>query len=180
MSDKWKPSVTTRRQMIGLTAWVFDPTGFFCPFVLKGKLLFQEATNLSQDWDDPLPENIRKAFDEWQRELPELQNIQIPRWVATPETTGREKELHTFCDASEDGYGCSTYEQTIAPDATVHVALLDAKASVVPKEMKRQALKDQECHNGSIPRLELNAARLGAERCETMEYSSPSKYRTNQ
>jgi hypothetical protein len=92
---------------------------------------------------------------------------------------GGEKELYTFCDVSEDGYRCSTYEQTIAPDGTVQVALLNAKASIFPKEMKRQALKDQECHNGSIPRLELNVARLGAERCEFIEYSSPSKYRKN-
>jgi hypothetical protein len=40
---------------MGITACVFDPTGFFCPFVLKGKMLFQEATNLGLDWHDQLP-----------------------------------------------------------------------------------------------------------------------------
>jgi hypothetical protein len=59
--------------------------------VLKGKLLFHKATNLGLDWDNPLPEDIRIAFDEWSCRLPELQNIQIPRWVATPE--GRKRSI---------------------------------------------------------------------------------------
>ena len=142
ISDRCKTPVTTRRQMMGLTACVFDPLGFFCPFVLKGKLLFQKAMNLGLDWDDPLPEDIRADFDEWHRMLPDLQNIRIPRWVATPETAGGEKEIHTFCDASADGYGCASYERTIGPDGTAHLSLLYAKARVVPKEMRKQALKD--------------------------------------
>jgi hypothetical protein len=56
INDKYKQAVTTCRQMMGLTSCVFDPLGFFCPFVLKGKLLFHKATNLGLDWDDPLPE----------------------------------------------------------------------------------------------------------------------------
>jgi hypothetical protein len=103
INDKYKQSVTTRRQMMGLSSCVFDPLGFFCPFVLKGKLWFHKATNLGLLWDDALPEDIRVAFDEWRRRLPELQNFQIPRWVATPETAGGEEEIHTFCDASEEG-----------------------------------------------------------------------------
>jgi uncharacterized protein YkuJ len=46
INDKYKKSVMTRRQMMGLTSCVFDPLGFFCPFVLKGKLLLHKATNL--------------------------------------------------------------------------------------------------------------------------------------
>jgi hypothetical protein len=83
INDKYKQSVTTRRQMMGLTSCVFDPLGFFCPFLLKGKLLFHKATNLGLLWDDALPEDIRIPFDEWRRRLLELQNIQIPRWVET-------------------------------------------------------------------------------------------------
>jgi hypothetical protein len=42
---------------------MFDPLGFFCPFVLKGKLLFHEATNLDLNWDDPLPEKVKEEFN---------------------------------------------------------------------------------------------------------------------
>ena len=41
-----------------------------------------------------------------------------------------------------------------------HVALIRAKARVVPKSMHKNKIKNQENHNDSIPRLELNAARL--------------------
>jgi hypothetical protein len=66
----------------------------------------------------------------------------------------------------EKGYGCAIYEITRAPDGTAQVALLYAKARVMPNEMLKQALKDKENHNGSIPRLELNAACCAVECAE--------------
>jgi hypothetical protein len=54
--------------------------------------------------------------------------------------------------------------------------LIYAKARLVPNDMLTQALKDQENHNGSIPRLELVGACLGAECSELMRSFSPGKY----
>jgi hypothetical protein len=96
--------------------------------------------------------------------------------VATQETAGGEKEIHMFCNALEKGYGCSIYERTIAPDGTAHVALIFAKALLVPNNMLKQALKDQENHHGSIPRLELVGAHCGAEESEFIRSFSPGKY----
>jgi hypothetical protein len=110
----------------------------------KGKLLFHKATNLGLLWDDALLEDIRIAFDEWRRRLPELQNIQIPRWVPSRETAGGEKEIHTFCYASEEGYGCTLYERTIAPDGTAHTSLIFAKARLVPHNILKQAQGSRE------------------------------------
>jgi hypothetical protein len=64
--------------------------------VLKGKLLFHKATNLGLKWDDLLPEDIRIAFDEWRRRLPELQNIQIPRWVANKDSWREERDPYVL------------------------------------------------------------------------------------
>jgi hypothetical protein len=176
INDRYKQSVTTQRQMMGLTSCIFDPLGFFCPFVLKGKLLFHKGTKLGLEWDNLLPEDIRVAFDEWRRRLPELQNIQIPRWVASKETAGGRKEIHTFCDASEEGFGCAVYERTVAPDGTAHVSLIYAKARLVPNDMLKQSLKDLENHHGSIPRLELAGAQCGTESSEFMRSFFPGKY----
>ena len=44
----------------------------------------------------------------------------------------------------------------------VHVALLFSRAHVVPIDMAKKILKDQENHHDSMPRLELTAARLAA------------------
>jgi hypothetical protein len=57
------------------------------------------------------------------------------------------------------------------------MALLYAKARVVPNEMLKQALKDQENHNRSIPRLELNAARCVSEYAEFIASTYPGEYK---
>jgi hypothetical protein len=56
------------------------------------------------------------------------------------------------------------------------MALLYAKTRIVPNDMLKQALKDQESNNGSIPRLELNAAMTEAECGEFISFESPSSY----
>jgi hypothetical protein len=86
------------------------------------------------------------------------------------------KEIHTFCDASEEGFGYAVYERKVTPDGTAHVSLIYAKARLVPNDMLKQALKDQENHHGSIPRLELVGAHCGAESSEFMRSFSPGKY----
>jgi hypothetical protein len=86
-----------------------------------------------------------------------------------------ERDSHV-CDASEEGYGCFLYEHTIAPDGTAHMSLIFAKARLVSNDMLKQALKDQENHHGSIPRLELVGACCGAEESEFIRSFSPGKY----
>ena len=58
----------------------------------------------------------------------------------------------------------------------VHVTLLFAQAHVVPLEMARQALKDEEHHHNSMPRLELTAARLAAQLCDMISRESGEVY----
>ena len=131
---------------------------------------------MSLGWDELLPEDLRQEFDQWCLMLPELEKIQIPRWVATPETTEGPSELHIFCDASEDGYGVAVYRRCTGGGGQHHVTLLFARAHVVPLEMHRQALKDQEDHHSSMPRLELTAARLGAEVGDMIDRESGETY----
>ena len=58
----------------------------------------------------------------------------------------------------------------------VHVMLLFAQAHVVPLAMARQALKDEENHHDSIPRLELMAARLAAQLHDMISRESGEVY----
>ena len=156
-----KESVSTRREMLSLVASVFDPLGLVAPGLLKGKIIFQKATALSLDWDDPLPEEIHDEFEEWRSKLGVLESIKIPRWLATPETVGGLVELHLFSDASLEGYGVSGYIKHYKGDKS-NVTLVFSKAHVVPIEMSKRMMKDEENHHSSIPRLELTAARLAA------------------
>ena len=66
-------------------------------------------------------------------------------------------ELHVFSDASAEGYGVVAYRRLAAANGEIHVAIVFAKAHVVPIKVADAG------HHESIPRLELQAARLAAE-----------------
>ena len=83
--------------------------------------------------------------------------------MATPQTTNGEAELHIYCDASQVGYGVCAYRRCTGGGGEIHVTLLFSRAHVVPLDMVRQALKDQENHHDAMPRLEITAARLAAQ-----------------
>ena len=169
--------VKTRRQMLRVIASVFDPCGQVSPTSLKGKMLFQKATASGLQWDDELPDELKSEFDKWRSKLPQLRRVRMRRWLATPETKDGQAELHVFCDASEDGYGVACYRRCTGGGGEHHVALLFARAHVVPLEMRKQAMKDEENHRGSIPRLELTAARLAAQVCDMIRRESGETYK---
>ena len=73
--------------MLSLIASVFDPLGLVAPAVLKGKTVFQKATQLGVGWDDRLLTELLEEFDQWHQRLFELEKLRPKRWVATPETT---------------------------------------------------------------------------------------------
>jgi len=114
------------------------------------------------DWDTRSPKEIEEAFEAWRSTLEGLESLVIPRWFATPSTTNGKPELHVFSDASLEGYGVTAYIRWIGENGEVHVSNLFSRAHVVPIDMLKKALKDQENHHNSMPRLELTAACLAA------------------
>jgi hypothetical protein len=121
---------------------------------------------------------LKQDFNRWRQKLPKLGKLRIRRWVATPETTNGPAELHIFCDATEEGYGVACYRRCTGDGGKVHVTLIFARAHVVPADMLKQALKDQENHHGSIPRLELVAACLAARVCNMLRRESGEVYKS--
>ena len=163
IGEKAKHKATTRRQMLSLVASVFDPLGLVAPALLKGKILLQRATAAGTGWDEPVPDDIAQEFETWRSTLEALTKHHVPRWLASPATTDGPVELHLFSDASVEAYGIAAYTRFASPESDeVAVRLVFSRAHVVPLDMARRAVKDQENHLGSIPRLELTAARLAA------------------
>lgn len=83
--------------------------------------------------------------------MPCIQHIKIPRCYLKnlPNYDGVEVQLHTFVDASKDGYAAVCYFRLIKNDK-VTCSLIGSKTRVAPIKIT------------SVPRLELMAALIGA------------------
>ncbi|KAM9364884.1 fibulin-2 [Pholidichthys leucotaenia] len=104
--------ITTIYQVL---ASQYDPIGFIVPYITRAKVVVQCLWSKKRDWDDPsLPEDLLQVWNEWESELPALQNIVLLRCYTSEEMDcGRNhRELHIFCDASEQAYGSVAYLQT--------------------------------------------------------------------
>ena len=72
-----------------------------------------------RSWDDThLPLDIVQAWSSWERELPRLADITLPRTYMPLEaaTESTDYNLHVFCDASEQAYGSVAYLATKVAD----------------------------------------------------------------
>ena len=94
--------------------------------------------------------------------MPALENLRVPCWIASSETTNSPSELHVFCDASMEGYGVAAYRRCTNGGGLSHVAYMFGRARVMPLDSSKLS------HHNSMPRLELTAARLAAEVCQML------------
>ena len=163
VTDKANMEVKTQRDMLKLVHSVFDPLGMCSPYVLKGRMYYQLANSANLGWDKKLPDEILEPFKKWQSTMGHLKDIKLPRWTSTEEYTDAKSELVLFCDASKEGYGCVAYLRKVIPGKDeAHVSYLFSKSHVVPLNMSKSPVPDQEDHLDSIPRLELCAAKLAS------------------
>ena len=138
----------TMRSLCSRAAKIYDPAGYISPFLLHAKLLMQSCWTMKLGWDDLLPEEILKSWLKWIFEIEYLQHFRLPRLLIPPNTVSTQ--LHAFSDASEKAYGSVVYIRSEDKLGNVTVRLAMAKTKVAPLKVI------------TIPRLELNAAVLGA------------------
>lgn len=98
-------------------------------------------------WDEPLPEDIAERWTQFRDELPLLGEVRVPRWTGIRSTLD-DWTIHAFCDASKAAYAACVYVRVTDITGHTRVQLVAAKSKVAPLKQI------------SIPRLELNGARL--------------------
>ena len=146
------PKPLTRRGLLSTVCSIFDPLGLIAPVVLQGKILLQSLCRDKVDWDEPLPEDISRKWQLWLMELPSLESASVQRCYKPAEFGEVKKwELHSFSDASQDGYGQCSYLRLVDANNNVHCSLVMGKSRVTPLKVV------------TIPRLELTAAVLSVE-----------------
>ena len=152
------PKPATRRGILSVVSQLFDPLGFICPFTMIGKNILQKVNAAGIEWDEPVPQDIGRAWTDWIEALGYISEIIIPRCVK-PTNFGLVKrtELHHFSDASSTGMGACSYLRLIDDADRVHVSLLIAKARVIPSK-----------ETTTIPRLELQAAVIASHLSATL------------
>ncbi|XP_047518171.1 uncharacterized protein LOC125058190 isoform X1 [Pieris napi] len=136
----------TKREALGAVMSVFDPLGLISYYTVTAKIILQQLWRLKTGWDEEIPTDQASEFKQWLCQLENVKTLKIPRWYNY--TRGAELQLHVFCDASEQAHASVAYWR-IGTDV-IDVRLITAKARVAP-------IKSQ-----SIPRLELQAALIGA------------------
>lgn len=136
----------TKRNILSVVAQIFDPIGILCPVLVLPKLMVQEAWSSKLGWDRPIPETAEKRFLKWNKELPLLTEVQVPRYAQVPNATTRE--IHVFSDSSQDAMATVAFLRTEL-NGVVAVQFLLAKSRLTPVKKP------------TIPRAELVSCVLG-------------------
>jgi len=131
----------TKRTILSVAKRFSIHIDFTCPTPLLPKLLIKELWTEKVDWDAEIADNQNNRFTSWIKELPVLNQIEIPRKL------GRDKlTLHTFCDASGFAYAAAILTR-IEYENGVNVRLLNARSQIASEK-------------ATISRLELMAATI--------------------
>ena len=138
---------STKRGVVQGVARLFDPMGLVSPFSLQAKILIQRLWAGNYGWDDELEGSELRIWKQWLEELPALERVTVPRCFEAATVSG--KDLHIFCDASQDAFGAVAYITSVTPDDRRSSSMVMSRTRVAPL---RQI---------SIVRLELQAAVLG-------------------
>jgi len=139
----------TKRLVLQIVMSLFDPMGYLANFTIQAKILLQDVWRSAIGWDDELAGETLQKWMNWFSTLPAAEKIAIPRPYSVCMRKRQSVQLHVFCDASEQAFAAVAYMRITLPDR-VDVAFLIGKTRVAPLRPI------------SIPRLELQAAVMGA------------------
>ncbi|XP_062557274.1 uncharacterized protein LOC134222147 [Armigeres subalbatus] len=145
----------TKREVLRTLMMVFDPLGFIAHLLMFLKVLLQEIWRTSVEWDDPIED---AQFDKWLLWLlvfPKIGSLEIPRCYRSQTSLEADVEMHTFVDASENGFAAVVYLR-FQEENVIECAFIGAKTRVAPLKFL------------SIPRSELQAALLGSRLSDTI------------
>ncbi|XP_058792183.1 uncharacterized protein LOC131664808 [Phymastichus coffea] len=147
----------TKREVLSVVMSVYDPLGILSPFTLNAKLIIQDIWTSGVGWDAKIRDSEFAAWSNWLTQLKRMSDCKVPRSFIPKGAEYEDTQLHVFCDASKKAFAAAAYLRITDRDAKVHLALVMAKTRVAPVKPS------------TIPRLELQAALLGARLAATIE-----------
>lgn len=143
----------TRRGVLATISSIYDPLGLASPAIVPARSLFQETCSRKLDWDEDLPEDMERQWVAWKSAIKSLENFRIYRCLKGNTSKIKDTQLHIYSDGSLTAYGAVAYARYDS-DTEVRCCLVMSKTRSTP--IGSTALR-------TIPRIELNAARLAVE-----------------
>lgn len=139
-------TLKTKREILGCLTSFFDPLGLIAPVIVNAKLIMQGIWCTKINWDDQVPPDLMKKWDDLQSKLKYLKHVKVPRFIDIDYS--KNFEIHGFCDSSPQAFGAVVYLRRPTDTTQFNCNLVASKTRVAP--IKRV----------SLPRLELCAAVL--------------------
>ena len=137
-----------QRQLLSPAASLFDPLGIITPFSIRVRCILQSIVKQGKNWNNQIPREFQYDLQQWVDEYERMPEISISRClIPNPDD---KHELQIFCDASRTAIAATIYiRSSSAEDITTQYVV--SKARVKPIKTT------------TIPKLELEAAAMGAE-----------------
>ena len=89
-----------KRNLLSISASIFDPLGFNASVPSKIKTIFQLLCKDKLDWDETIPEKIALVWNKFAVELKHLAEVRHRRLVFSADFSSDSRiELHGFCDS---------------------------------------------------------------------------------
>ena len=147
----------TRRNILSIVSSVYDPLGFACPVILPVKHLLQKLCKENVDWDTEAKGNDLCIWSQWLMDLPKLEDMTVPRCYKPLWFNISHRQIHSFSDASDKGYGVVSYLRQVSTEGDIHCSFLTARSRVAP--LKKI----------TTPRMELTAATVAVRLSKMLE-----------
>ena len=138
-----------QRELLSTAASLFDPLGMITPFAIRIRSLLQAVIKQGKKWDEQVPAKFHSDLKKWINEFNSMPDITTKRCLVTGPTTSQQ--LHVFTDASNIATSAVIYMRSTTTEGNVIVNYVISKSRVAPIK------------HTSIPKLELEAATMGAE-----------------
>ena len=137
-----------QRQLLPLAASIFDPLGIIKPFSIRVRCVLQSIVIQGNNWNNQIPSDFQHDLQQFVDEYEQMPEISISRClIPNPDA---KHELYIFCDASSTANATTIYiRSSSAEEITTQYAI--SKTRVAPIKTT------------TIPKLELEAAAMGAE-----------------
>ena len=100
----------TQRNVLSLTAKIYDPLGMISPVTIMLKVFLQRLFGRKIGWDEILPDELKATWERLIEFLMKAPEISFPRfYFGEVKMKPLSIELVGFCDSSEEAYAACVY-----------------------------------------------------------------------